>query len=843
MYFSIRTRAIFKRERIHLILLLITILFSFLLFLFIPFELDKYELNLVQEQYKPSTSEYYFFDYDKNGYSNSIELKNPTHIIQPAIKVFDSDSILIDQWNFSEDWLSGQIYHNDYDNDNYNEIYVFTKKEDSLFLYVVDPRIKPQFYKRRLFVINADNIHNHPQGVWDIFINNLLFIDCDNDGYRDIIIPIMSGLSLSPRKIIAYSIKKQQMISQTPNAGYYISTPKMLIDELNMDTLIYFSGSTNTNNINDDTQFKDNKAWLVVLDKNLDYKFTPIAIGNDNTSASFIDIKTDSTTNILAVERYKGKEKNSSEITLFDLSGNKIAGEKLSHSLFWNLQKLTKDGKEKYFIYNQDTLWEINSKLEATNEVLLPNRVSYIHGYHKLNEDTTEQIVILNEHGFTVTGVNFSDPVYMELPNFGDRYSLSIKNRGERKPQLVFDLSDRTYFFEYSDNPFYPFRFIYIFLLFAVSFLIVASVYKFLRYELFQYRFSRQLFQNAQRGVLVVNHKDKVIKINKAFNTLLVNKVPIKKGDDFYTVFKDRPDFIELLDRIKTQKRPFNKEFGINHENSSLKYYLNGYPLQPKNRLISGYLIELMDYSDPIHKERMRIWGNTVQRLVHNFKTPLASLQLTSQTIKLKIDETFNSDKDLFEEDFKLFESELKRLRDYSKNFLQLSNLDEPKFQEVPINVVINSAIANLAALLKPEIDVKFNLDKNYSTIMGDFDQIANLFQILLKNAIEAIPGKGVIQINTFLAQKLDFNTLSYLQIEVCDTGCGFSGNALNKAFEPYFTTKSDGSGIGLPIAKKIILEHSGTIEIDFSKDFSTIIRFTLPIGNIRNEYVQSISN
>lgn len=843
MNFSIRTRAFFKRERIHLILLLVTILFSLLLFFLFPLKFDKYEITQVQEQLKLNSSEFYFFDYDKNGYSNRIELKNPPNAIQPGIKVLDSDSILIDQWNFSETWLRDQIFHNDYDGDNYDELYIFTQKKDSLFLYVVDPRIKPQFYKRRLYIIAADNVNNHPQGIWDVYINNVLFLDCDNDGYKDMVIPVLSGLSLSPRKVIAYSIKKEKVIAQTDNAGFYILNPSEIIDNNNHDTLIYFQASSTPGNIHDDTPYRDDRTWLIVLDKELKYKSKPLSFGLNLSFTHFMVIKTDTSINILAVENHSRKARDICFMTLLDLSGNKIIERELSKSRSRNLHKLIDDGKEGYFLSHRDTLWEINSKLEKINETIFNNHISQIYGYHSLLGDTSKQIIILTDKGVMVTLADFSDPVYYEVPFDEIRNSFSVKYRGEKKPQLVFDLSDRTLFYEYGDNPLYPFRFLYLFTIFALSFLIVSSGYKFLRYELFQYRFSRQLFQNAQRGILVVNYKDKVAKVNEAFNTLLTLKNPVKKGDNFYTLFKVRPELIELLNHVKTQKVPYQKELGITDENSYFKFSVNCYPLQPKNRLISGYLIELIDYSDPVHKERMRIWGNTVQRLVHDFKTPLASLQLTSQTIKLKIDDALPANKDMFEDDFQLFQSELNRLKDYSNNFLQLSNLDEPKFQEVPINVVINCAMANLAALLTPEIEVKFNLDKNYSTITGDIDQIANLFQILLKNAIEAIHGKGVIQINTYLAQKLDFNILSYLQIEVCDTGCGFSENALNKAFEPYFTTKSDGSGIGLPIAKKIILEHSGTIEITSSSDFPTIIKFMLPIGNMRNEYVQSISN
>lgn len=104
--------------------------------------------------------------------------------------------------------------------------------------------------------------------------------------------------------------------------------------------------------------------------------------------------------------------------------------------------------------------------------------------------------------------------------------------------------------------------------------------------------------------------------------------------------------------------------------------------------------------------------------------------------------------------------------------------------------------------------------------------------QILIKNAIEALSGSGEILIKSYLAQNLKTDSLDMCTIDVCDNGCGINDEHRSKLFEPFFTTKTDGSGLGLSIAKKIILEHHGQIYITESTAYSTIVRVMLPTGN-----------
>ena len=96
--------------------------------------------------------------------------------------------------------------------------------------------------------------------------------------------------------------------------------------------------------------------------------------------------------------------------------------------------------------------------------------------------------------------------------------------------------------------------------------------------------------------------------------------------------------------------------------------------------------------------------------------------------------------------------------------------------------------------------------------INGDSTSIRQVLHNLLKNALEAIDGQGVIEINLHRVQKNDSN---FIEIALYDDGAGIKEEQIERIFEPYVTTKAKDTGLGLAIVKKIIEEHGGAIWVD----------------------------
>jgi signal transduction histidine kinase len=108
---------------------------------------------------------------------------------------------------------------------------------------------------------------------------------------------------------------------------------------------------------------------------------------------------------------------------------------------------------------------------------------------------------------------------------------------------------------------------------------------------------------------------------------------------------------------------------------------------------------------------------------------------------------------------------------------------------------------------------------------MGDPGKLRTAFRNIIANAVEAVSRKGVIRV------RLE-NRGSVISVAVTDSGCGMTAETAARVFEPYFSTKGSGTGLGLPIAKKIIEDHGGTIAVESEPGRGTTVTVELPVGS-----------
>jgi len=222
--------------------------------------------------------------------------------------------------------------------------------------------------------------------------------------------------------------------------------------------------------------------------------------------------------------------------------------------------------------------------------------------------------------------------------------------------------------------------------------------------------------------------------------------------------------------------------------------------------------------------------------MAHDIKTPLSAIQLSLQTLQMKLSDISPQSLKKLENDFSLINKELKRVKEMTKNFLKFTNLEKPNLQYIAIKQIIAHAVKQFKNYFNHRLKLQLDMDPDITHIWADPAQLQMVFQILIENAIDAMQGQGHILISTSLAQYWGKNFKKYLEIEFADNGPGIEPELLEKVFDPFFSTKAEGTGMGLPIAKKIIEDHGGNISITSRENFATVIRITLPIGNIPEE-------
>ena len=211
-----------------------------------------------------------------------------------------------------------------------------------------------------------------------------------------------------------------------------------------------------------------------------------------------------------------------------------------------------------------------------------------------------------------------------------------------------------------------------------------------------------------------------------------------------------------------------------------------------------------------INQEKLSSIGELSSRLAHDIKNPLTVIKVTLDVIKAK-------NKNLTPEDIEKFErvdTAMYRITHQIDNVLDFIKGKPLKFKKYPINEIINSVIEDLP---KSE-NIKMEIVSEESEIECDFEAMKVVLINLVINAIHAIKGKGKIKIISKIRE-------DKVIIQIEDSGPGIPEEILDKIFEPLFTTKEEGTGLGLVSCKSLIEQHQGTISV---KNNPT--RFTIEI-------------
>jgi signal transduction histidine kinase len=226
--------------------------------------------------------------------------------------------------------------------------------------------------------------------------------------------------------------------------------------------------------------------------------------------------------------------------------------------------------------------------------------------------------------------------------------------------------------------------------------------------------------------------------------------------------------------------------------------------------------------------EQLASIGKMAATLAHEIKNPLGAIT-TSIGVLTKYYNIDDNDRELVQ----IVESEMERLNKLVEDFLSFSRPNQLNKTETDLNQIIEESLSLLQ--LDTVINKNFSFQKNFSSDLPllnvDKHRIKQLLINILLNAIQAIPQDGEVTIQTLYKQADD-----EVEISITDTGTGISEEVLPQVFQPFFTTKDKGLGLGLNIVYKSIKEHGGYITISSEKGKGTRVQFNLPVANTRQK-------
>ena len=223
-----------------------------------------------------------------------------------------------------------------------------------------------------------------------------------------------------------------------------------------------------------------------------------------------------------------------------------------------------------------------------------------------------------------------------------------------------------------------------------------------------------------------------------------------------------------------------------------------------------------------VRTERIAAWREVARRLAHEIKNPLTPIQVSIHRIKKRL-KGDDEDTRVIEECLNSMLKEVDNLRKIAEEFSTFAKLPEPKFSELDVNETISSVLELYTSSLE-NIEVVKSYGERLPPIRADHDQIRSVFSNIIKNAIEAMPVGGVIVIITSLAGGDTPSTARFVRTEISDSGVGIPKDIAEQIFNPYFTTKSEGTGLGLALAYRIVQDHGGEISFSTSADGTTFV-------------------
>jgi two-component system, sporulation sensor kinase E len=224
-----------------------------------------------------------------------------------------------------------------------------------------------------------------------------------------------------------------------------------------------------------------------------------------------------------------------------------------------------------------------------------------------------------------------------------------------------------------------------------------------------------------------------------------------------------------------------------------------------------------------IESERLNALRLLAAGVAHEIGNPLNSLHIHLQLMERSVQKLHDGEKAELEQSIDVARSEVNRLDSIVTQFLKAIRPSRPQLRPENVNTIVEEAVRFFAPELQDrDILVEQELRSDLPLLQLDRDQLKQAFYNVIKNSVEAMHRHGTLRIRTDLAD-------THVIVRFVDTGGGMSAENLSRVFEPYFTTKPTGSGLGLLIVRRIVREHGGELSIESSQGEGLTLTIRLP--------------
>ena len=350
-----------------------------------------------------------------------------------------------------------------------------------------------------------------------------------------------------------------------------------------------------------------------------------------------------------------------------------------------------------------------------------------------------------------------------------------------------------------------------------------------------------QILANLDDGVVALDADGKVIFFNEASEVLTDISSVAAAGQPLEQIFKREPWLIEL---VKTTHPPRHKRARgegdfINRWGRKIPVGVTVSPLQDRHGHFVGTILLLRDIKrrkeleeDLKRADRLALMGTLAAGLAHEIRNPLGGIKGAAQLLRR------SADTDPSVGEFtSIMIREVDRVNQLIEQLLDLSRPSRLKLEPVNIHEILEEVLLLEGQTVGDKaLQVRKRFDPSLPPIRGDRAQLTQVFLNLVKNAFQAMDG-GALTVATRLETDYHIRDQGtgpnrFIWVDLADQGRGIAEADLPHIFSPFFTTKVNGTGLGLATCDRIIREHGGTIRVESSVGKGSTFRVSLVVAD-----------
>lgn len=355
-------------------------------------------------------------------------------------------------------------------------------------------------------------------------------------------------------------------------------------------------------------------------------------------------------------------------------------------------------------------------------------------------------------------------------------------------------------------------------------------------------RFFRHLVGSMRNGVIAIRRDGSVALVNdEARRIFALPRQDDPVGHPFSEVFRSRPDLVRVLSgAFEMSTLPNRAELRLKDLDRVIGYTLS--QVRDDEEAAVGAVLffkDLTQVEQAEERERLRdrlaSLGEMAAGIAHELKNPLAGIEVMAGLLRRQVPDSPDALSILGD-----IISEAKLANAIVVEMLEFVRPIRLQVEQTDVALVLQQSVTNAESKVpRRDIEVVAYVAEGLPLIDGDGSQLCQVFSNLLTNAYEAMNGRGRVVLRAAM-EVVDQEALSAdapertpsVVIDVEDNGPGVPTDLRDRIFNPFFTTKVTGSGLGLPIVRKIVDAHDGRIDLGDAPGGGTRFRVTLPVSS-----------